>query len=81
MPAAMSEPIEVLFGVGDRYAVAPLPGGERPVLTQGTPVVVEGAERLWPTRPLQVLNPADPPAGEPEQAETPDPATPTPAGA
>jgi RND family efflux transporter MFP subunit len=81
MPAAMSEPVEVLFGVGDRYAVAPLPGGERPVLTQGTPVVVEGAERLWPTRPLQVLNPADPPAGEPEQAETPDPATPTPAGA
>ena len=52
---AMSEPVNVLFGVGsDRYAVEPLPGG-RPVLTEGTRVVIEGAERLFPTQPLILL--------------------------
>lgn len=55
MPAALSEPVNVLFGVGDRYAVAPLPGGERPALTQDKQVVVEGAERLFPTRPLAIM--------------------------
>lgn len=83
MPAALSEPVEVLFGVDDRYAVAPLPGAEFPVLTQGKPVVIEGAERLWPTRPLAIMPepasadtdlPSDPPsdlAQSPPNAEAP----------
>lgn len=52
---AMSEPVRVLFGVGDRYAVQPLPGAPFPALTAGTQVVTEGAERLFPTRPLMLL--------------------------
>ncbi|MEL7087276.1 MAG: efflux RND transporter periplasmic adaptor subunit, partial [Planctomycetota bacterium] len=59
MPAALSEPVDVLFGVGDRYAVAPLPGAEFPALTQDKPVVIEGAERLFPTRPLDIMDPHD----------------------
>ena len=55
-PAALAEPVRVLFGVDDRYAVEPLPGGQGPALTQGTRVVVEGAERLFPTRPLQIVD-------------------------
>ncbi|MBB6428588.1 efflux RND transporter periplasmic adaptor subunit [Algisphaera agarilytica] len=70
-PAALSEPVEVLFGVGDRYAVAPLPGGERPVLSEGTQVVIEGAERLYPTQPLNILN-----AAADGQASPADPAQP-----
>ncbi|MEM1109696.1 MAG: efflux RND transporter periplasmic adaptor subunit [Planctomycetota bacterium] len=57
-PAALSEPIKVLFGVGDRYAVEPLPGAAYPALNQGTQVVIEGAERLFPTQPLTILNAA-----------------------
>ena len=49
---AMSEPVQVLFGVGDRYAVQPLPGARFAALTPGVRVVTEGAERLFPTRPL-----------------------------
>ena len=45
---AMSEPVRVLFGVGDRYAVEPLPGAAFPALTAGTTVVTEGAERSLP---------------------------------
>lgn len=52
---AMSEPVRVLFGVGDRYAVEPLPGAPFPALTAGTKVVTEGAERLFPTQPLMLL--------------------------
>lgn len=52
---AMSEPVRVLFGVGDRYAVEPLPGAPFPALTPGTKVVTEGAERLFPTQPLMLL--------------------------
>lgn len=60
LPAAFAEPVKVLFGVGDRYAVEPLPGAPRPALTAGTLVVTEGAERLFPSRPLQL--PAEPDA-------------------
>lgn len=55
--AAMPVAVEVLFSDGDRYAV-------RPIQTDGGPmgaplagqmrVVVEGAERLFPGRPLQI---------------------------
>jgi RND family efflux transporter MFP subunit len=60
MPLAMSEPVEVLFGDGDRYAVEPLPGAKFPALNPGTQVVIEGAERLWPTRRLIIMNSPDP---------------------
>ena len=66
MPQALSEPVNMLFGVDDRYAVEPLPGAPRPALQQGTKVVIEGADRLFPTQPLNIVNPdsADqPPAG------------------
>lgn len=59
LPAALPEPINVLFGSGERYAVESLPGGEHPALNQGTQVVIEGAERLFPTQPLSIMNPAD----------------------
>jgi len=49
---AMSEPVRVLFGVGERYAVEPLPGAPFPALNPGVRVVTEGAERLFPTQPL-----------------------------
>ncbi len=59
---AMPVSVKVLFGVGDRYAVAPVGGG--PPLMPGMQVVIEGAERLFPTQPLIVQNrpPADAPA-------------------
>ncbi|MEM9418115.1 MAG: efflux RND transporter periplasmic adaptor subunit [Planctomycetota bacterium] len=75
MPAALPEPVEVLFGVDDRYAVAPLPGAQYPALTQGTQVVIEGAERLFPTQPLNIMNAAAPPAAD-EQAPPAEPAQP-----
>lgn len=59
LPAALPEPVNVLFGAGERYAVEPLPGGQHPALNQGTQVVIEGAERLFPTQPLSIMNPPE----------------------
>lgn len=56
MPVAAPVNVEVLFGVGDRYAVAPEAGVGDSALTDGATVVVEGAERLFPTQPLIMLN-------------------------
>ena len=72
MPAALPEPVNVLFGVGERYAVEPLPGAERPALTAGKQVVIEGAERLFPTQPLAINPPAAPDASEPGPAPADD---------
>lgn len=55
-------PVRVLFGQQDRYAIEPARGGEGPPLAQGTQVVVEGAERLFPGR--AVTFPAGSPAVE-----------------
>lgn len=75
-PAALPEPVTVLFGVGERYAVEPLPGGQRPALTEGTRVVIEGAERLFPTQPLAIMEETTSPGGttanESTADETPD---------
>lgn len=60
---AMPQPVRVLYGHGDRYAVRPLPTAG-PALTAEMPVVIEGAERLFPTQPLI-------PAAAPAAAETP----------
>ncbi len=80
-PSAFAEPVEVLFGVGGRYAVQPLPGATRDVLTEGKSVVVEGAERLFPSQPLDILNataaaPADT-TGEDEPGSSDDSAAPS----
>jgi RND family efflux transporter MFP subunit len=49
---AMPVNVKVLFGQGDRYVIEPDGGGVP--LQAGMQVVVEGAERLFPTRPLQI---------------------------
>lgn len=78
LPAALPEPVNVLFGVAERYAVEPLPGAESPALTPGKMVVIEGAERLFPTQPLNIMNVDQPPdAGDAVTAPAPD-AAPTP---
>lgn len=44
--------VTILFGLEDRYVVQPaMP------LQPGLQVVIEGAERLFPTQPLEVINP------------------------
>jgi RND family efflux transporter MFP subunit len=60
LPSGLPVPVRVLFGHEDRFAVSPLDMGTGVGLSDGTPVVVEGAERLFPTRPLMT----------PEQAAT-----------
>ncbi len=48
--------VRLLFGVNGRYAVEQRPGGAP--LAPGMPVVIEGAERLFPGQPLQPIGPA-----------------------
>lgn len=57
MPMALPANVRVLYGQGDRFAVEVLDGP----LFPGATVVVEGAESLFPTRPLMF---------EPPNAET-----------
>ena len=62
--AAMPVAVKVLFSEGDRYAVKPIqtdggPGGAG--LSPQTRVVIEGAERLFPGRPLKLIEPGDSP--------------------
>lgn len=56
MPQAMPMNVEVLFGVDERYAVQPLPSMGGAKLAAEMPVVIEGAEQLFPTQPLMILN-------------------------
>ncbi len=53
--------VRVLFGQGDRYAIEPLDPAGLP-LRPGTQVVIEGAERLFPTRPLKIADQPGPQA-------------------
>ncbi len=55
--AAMPMQISRLFAVGDRVAIRP--GG----LSEGTQVVIEGNERMFPTQPLIVTGGAPPTEG------------------
>ena len=49
-------PVKVLFGHGQRYAIAPSANGPGGIeLTDKMRVVTEGAERLFPGRPLNVV--------------------------
>lgn len=52
--------VQVLFGSQDRYVVRGT--GSGPPLAPGTQVVIEGAERLFPGRPLMVVPTMPPPA-------------------
>ncbi|QDU71247.1 Multidrug resistance protein MdtA precursor [Mucisphaera calidilacus] len=55
MPMAMPVVVQILYPTGDRYAVRPAPGGPPmpgPLLDEGYTVVTQGAEWLFPTRPL-----------------------------
>jgi len=52
--------VKILFGEGSRYAVEAIPQGDKgggPSLADQTPVVIEGAERLFPGRPLKIAEP------------------------
>lgn len=57
---AMAARIETMFAVGDRVAI------RRGRLQPGMRVVVEGNERLYPTQPLNVLNPGAQGAAAPD---------------
>lgn len=52
---AVPVPVNVLFGHQNRYVVKITEGG--PGLADGTPVVIEGAERLFPGQPLLATDP------------------------
>ena len=57
MPVAVPMDVKVLFGPDEDkkyYAVEPLPKMEGVSLDEGMQVVTQGAERLWPMRPLIV---------------------------
>ncbi|MFN3168744.1 MAG: efflux RND transporter periplasmic adaptor subunit [Phycisphaeraceae bacterium] len=68
MPQAMPMPVEVLFGLDGKFAIKPLPKMPGARLDPGMDIVVEGAERLFPTRPLVVM-----PPGVPMPEEQPPP--------
>lgn len=56
-PTGMPVPVTVLFGVGDRFAVAPGPGRLAGLLREQAQVVVQGAERIFfPGHALKVMN-------------------------
>ncbi len=53
--AAVPVPVRVTFGHGDRYAVEAASQAAGPGLAESVAVVVEGAERLFPGQPLNVV--------------------------
>jgi len=66
MPQAMPMPVEVLFGVEGKFAIKPIPKTPNARLDPGMDVVTEGAERLFPTRPLVVMPPGQPMPDQPQ---------------
>ncbi|WP_432799295.1 efflux RND transporter periplasmic adaptor subunit [Poriferisphaera sp. WC338] len=55
MPMAMSVPVKLLFGLGDRMVVEPVSPTGKAMLGSGTQVVVMGAERIFmPGQPLMI---------------------------
>ncbi|WP_428389667.1 efflux RND transporter periplasmic adaptor subunit [Mucisphaera sp.] len=59
MPMTLPVVVNILFPYADGYAVRQAPGGPQgPPLMPGTSVVTQGAEWLFPTRPL-ILQPED----------------------
>lgn len=76
MPMAVPLPVEVLFGVGDRFAVEPGQAAMGRPLSAGSRVVIEGAERLFPTQPLQEMVPSEQMMREAAGGEKPTPRKP-----
>ncbi|MEO0632405.1 MAG: hypothetical protein AAFY46_17005, partial [Planctomycetota bacterium] len=60
---AMPMQISRLFAVGQRVAI------RRGGLSEGTQVVIEGNERMFPMQPLMVQGGGEPPSGPPAQAD------------
>lgn len=61
--------VEVLFGHEDRLAVKAAADKGGVPLAPDMPVVIEGGERLWPTRPVVIMNgPAPAPSTTPAPA-------------
>lgn len=56
MPQGIPMDVDVLFGVDGKFAIEPKPKLQGVNLSAGMDVVIEGAERLWPTRPVIVMN-------------------------
>lgn len=75
MPQAVPLPVEVLFGAGDAFVVEPRPAAMGPPLSAGQRVVIEGAERLFPTQPLREMDRA-----EADAEADPEPGSSRPAG-
>lgn len=71
MPQGIPMDVSVLFGVDGLFAIEPKPKLQGVNLSAGMDVVIEGAERLWPTRPMIVMN-GEEPDGESPNAEVPD---------
>jgi len=69
MPQAMSVQVEVEFPEGDRYAVRPFGQTAGLLKRPDAVVVVEGAETLFPTRPLIIQNTGAPQGGAPASAQ------------
>lgn len=63
-PQGMPMDVDVLFGVDDYLAIEPKPKVQGANLSAGMDVVIEGAERLFPTRPMIVMGGAAAPIGE-----------------
>ena len=64
---AMPVRVDVLFNDGGRVAVKQV--GEGPPLSPGMSVVIEGAERLFPTRPLIIIPDGEQPQGAAAMAQ------------
>lgn len=64
MPVGMPMDVDVLFGVDGLFAIEPKPKTQGARLSAGMDVVIEGAERLWPMRPMIVMNGGDAPSEE-----------------
>lgn len=58
-PLGVPMDVEVLFGVDGLFAIQPKPKTQGARLSVGMDVVIEGAERLWPMRPVIVMNGKD----------------------
>lgn len=56
LPVGLPVEVLVLFGEGDSFVVEPLQKMAGLTLMPGMPVVVQGAEMLWPTRPAIVTS-------------------------
>ena len=71
MPTAAVVPVRTLFAQQGRVVVEPIVAADREKLKDGTTVVIEGAESLFPMQPLSDADkpPAPPPSGEPMQGD------------